>query len=90
MFAESNEETQGKFTIGDEKVQVNGRRKDEGLTDDLSEIQRVHDVRGTSCACIFNVNSCLTSTKDPAVQKATGKTAPVDVMAKLREMKNSM
>lgn len=28
--------------------------------------------------------------KDPAVQKATGKTAPVDVMAKLREMKNSM
>lgn len=32
----------------------------------------------------------LTSTKDPAVQKATGKTAPVDVMAKLREMKNSM
>lgn len=32
----------------------------------------------------------LTSTKDPAVQKITGKTAPVDVMAKLREMKNSM
>lgn len=32
----------------------------------------------------------LTSAKDPAVQKATGKTAPVDVMAKLREMKNSM
>lgn len=35
-------------------------------------------------------NKRLTSTKDPAVQKATGKTAPVDVMAKLREMKNSM
>lgn len=47
---ESNEETQGKFTIGDEKVQINGRREDESRTDDLSEIQRVHDVRGTSCA----------------------------------------
>jgi hydroxyacylglutathione hydrolase len=27
---------------------------------------------------------------DPAVQKATGETDPVSVMAKLREMKNSM
>lgn len=27
---ESNEETQGKFTIGDEKVQVNDLREDEG------------------------------------------------------------
>lgn len=35
---ESNEETQGKFTIGDEKVQINGRREDESRTDDLSEI----------------------------------------------------
>ncbi|KAL8756965.1 MAG: hypothetical protein Q9199_002555 [Rusavskia elegans] len=45
-FAENNQQTQGKFTIGDEK--------------------------------------------DPAVQKATGKTDPVDVMGKLREMKNNM
>lgn len=85
---ESNEETQGKFTIGDEKVQVNGRREDESRADDLSEIQRVYDVRGTSCARFSKVRNSLTSTKDPAVQKATGKTAPVDVMAKLREMKN--
>jgi hydroxyacylglutathione hydrolase len=28
--------------------------------------------------------------EDPAVQKATGKTKPVDVMGKLREMKNNM
>lgn len=28
--------------------------------------------------------------KDPAVQKATGKTDPVDVMGALREMKNNM
>ncbi|KAL8970283.1 MAG: hypothetical protein Q9183_001599 [Haloplaca sp. 2 TL-2023] len=45
-FAENNQQTQGKFTIGDEK--------------------------------------------DPTVQKATGKTDPVDVVGKLREMKNNM
>lgn len=28
--------------------------------------------------------------QDPAVQKATGETDPVEVMAKLREMKNNM
>ena len=27
--------------------------------------------------------------QDPEIQKATGKTDPVEVMAKLREMKNS-
>ncbi|CAG8075376.1 unnamed protein product [Penicillium salamii] len=45
-FAEQNKETQGKFTIGDEK--------------------------------------------DPEIHKVTGKTDPVEVMAALREMKNSM
>ncbi|CAG7919443.1 unnamed protein product [Penicillium olsonii] len=45
-FAEQNQETQGKFTIGDEK--------------------------------------------DPEIHKVTGKTDPVEVMAALREMKNSM
>ncbi|KAL9123611.1 MAG: hypothetical protein Q9217_006971, partial [Psora testacea] len=45
-FTENNHQTQGKFTIGDEK--------------------------------------------DPTIQKATGKTDPVDVMKALREMKNSM
>ncbi|MCJ1401014.1 Cytoplasmic glyoxalase II [Xylographa trunciseda] len=54
-FAENNKETQGKFTIGDEKT--------------------------------YNVFMRL---DDPTVQKATGKTEPVDVMGKLREMKNSM
>lgn len=32
----------------------------------------------------------LNSTQDPEIQKATGKTDPVDVMAALREMKNKM
>ncbi|KAL8776898.1 MAG: hypothetical protein Q9194_002876 [Teloschistes cf. exilis] len=54
-FAENNQQTQGKFTIGDEKQ--------------------------------YNVFMRL---DDPTVQKATGKTDPVDVMGKLREMKNSM
>ncbi|KAL8690110.1 MAG: hypothetical protein Q9218_004378 [Villophora microphyllina] len=54
-FAENNQQTQGKFTIGDEKK--------------------------------YNV---FMRVDDPTVQKATGKTDPVDVMGKLREMKNNM
>ncbi|PWY94288.1 glyoxylase [Aspergillus sclerotioniger CBS 115572] len=54
-FANENKETQGKFTIGDEKL---------------------HNV-------FMRVN-------DPEIQKKTGKTDPVEVMAALREMKNSM
>ncbi|KAE8349701.1 glyoxylase [Aspergillus coremiiformis] len=54
-FAEQNRQTQGKFTIGDEKL---------------------HNV-------FMRVN-------DPEIQKKTGKTNPVEVMAALREMKNAM
>ncbi|KAL8770974.1 MAG: hypothetical protein Q9209_003393 [Squamulea sp. 1 TL-2023] len=54
-FAENHQQTQGKFTIGDEKE--------------------------------YNVFMRL---DDPTVQKATGKTELVDVMGKLREMKNDM
>lgn len=54
-FAEKNQQTQGKFTIGDEKLH--------------NVFMRVHD---------------------PEIQKATGKSNPVDVMAALREMKNAM
>ncbi|KAI1330079.1 Las1-domain-containing protein [Xylariaceae sp. FL0255] len=53
-FAESNKETQGKFTIGDEKQ---------------------HNV--------------FMRVEDPEIQKVTGKTDPIEVMAKLREMKNN-
>ncbi|TVY51777.1 putative hydroxyacylglutathione hydrolase [Lachnellula cervina] len=53
-FAENNKETQGKFTIGDEKKHNVFMRMD-----------------------------------DPVIQEATGKTDPIEVMAKLREMKNS-
>ena len=55
LFADQNEETQGKFTIGDE------------LT--------------------YNAFMMV---GDPAVKAATGKTDPVDVMERLREMKNAM
>jgi len=53
-FAEENKETQGKFTIGDEKK--------------------------------HNVFMML---DNPEIQKATGKTDPVEVMGRLREMKNN-
>ncbi|CAG8957062.1 hypothetical protein HYFRA_00009263 [Hymenoscyphus fraxineus] len=53
-FAEKNKETQGKFTIADEKK---------------------HNV--------------FMRVDDPEIQKATGETDPVAVMAKLREMKNN-
>ncbi|CAG8976898.1 hypothetical protein HYALB_00003509 [Hymenoscyphus albidus] len=53
-FAEKNKETQGRFTIADEKK---------------------HNV--------------FMRVDDPEIQKATGKTDPVAVMAKLREMKNN-
>jgi hydroxyacylglutathione hydrolase len=54
-FADENKETQGKFTIGDEKK--------------------------------YNAFMRVGSGK---IQKATGEQGPVEVMAKLREMKNSM
>jgi len=54
QFCDSNKETQGKFTIGDEKN---------------------HNV--------------FMMVDDPRIQRATGKTDPVEVMAKLREMKNN-
>ncbi|KAH8599737.1 beta-lactamase-like protein [Bisporella sp. PMI_857] len=53
-FAKANKETQGKFTIADEKL---------------------HNV--------------FMRVEDPTIQKATGETDPVQVMAKLREMKNN-
>lgn len=54
-FAANNRETQGKFTIGDEKQ---------------------HNV--------------FMRVQDPEIQKVTGATSPVDVLGKLREMKNRM
>jgi hydroxyacylglutathione hydrolase len=54
-FAENNSQTQGRFTIGDEKK---------------------HNV--------------FMRVQTEEMQQATGKTDPVDVMGKLREMKNSM
>ncbi|KAJ9161254.1 Hydroxyacylglutathione hydrolase [Coniochaeta hoffmannii] len=53
-FAQQNKETQGKFTIGDEKK---------------------HNV--------------FMRPQDPEIQKATGSTDPVEIMTKLREMKNN-
>ena len=54
-FADENQQTQGKFTIGDEKK--------------------------------YNAFMRVT---DEGIRKATGESGPVEVMAKLREMKNAM
>ena len=41
------------------------------------------------CVIYSKTIGCITDKQqDPTVQKATGKTSPVDVMAALREMKN--
>ncbi|KAH8891347.1 Metallo-hydrolase/oxidoreductase [Thozetella sp. PMI_491] len=53
-YAENNRETQGKYTIGDEKK---------------------HNV--------------FMRPQDPEIQKVTGSTDPIEIMGKLREMKNS-
>jgi len=54
IFAENNQETQGKFTIGDEKK---------------------HNV--------------FMRPQDPQIQKVTGTTDPVEIMTKMRELKNN-
>ncbi|KAI5240211.1 Metallo-hydrolase/oxidoreductase [Aureobasidium subglaciale] len=64
-FANANKQTQGKFTIGDEKV------------------------HSEADSCTTQLHNVFMRLDDPVVQKATGKTNPVDVMAALREMKNN-
>lgn len=77
-FAETNQETQGKFTIADEKVCM---VEDEhvshmtALTPPRKKNEQNHNV--------------FMRPEDPVIQKATGETDPVKIMTKLREMKNN-
>lgn len=73
QFCEHNKETQGKFTIGDEKVSPKIRGSGQGRAG--ADVIQNHNV--------------FMMVDDPRIQQATGKTDPVDAMAKLREMKNS-
>lgn len=90
-FAEANQQTQGKFTIGDEKV-----TSMKSLLVGNSELtrvvapQRIHACPCRSIPCTSHLSQMLTQIQDPEIQKVTGKTKPVDVMSALREMKNSM
>ena len=89
-FAENNEQTQGKFTIGNEKVGLEFCSFKEPKADQAKEynvFMRVN-VRSSLGAC--KESNCADFTQDPTVQKATGKTDAVDVMGALREMKNNM
>lgn len=47
------------------------------------------DVSYQTTQCASPTSEGLTAMQDPAIQKATGETEPVSVMAKLREMKNN-
>ncbi|OAA60433.1 Beta-lactamase-like protein [Niveomyces insectorum RCEF 264] len=71
-FAATHAETQGRFTIGDEKV---GFLLNGGMNPISSLTIQQHNV--------------FMRVTDPAIQKATGETEPVAVMAKLRELKNN-
>jgi hydroxyacylglutathione hydrolase len=73
-FAEKNKETQGKFTIGDEKVMSTTQ-----LTPWLSRYRLT----------VPQKHNVFMRPQDPEIQKATGKTDPVEIMTKLREMKNN-
>ena len=89
-FAENNEQTQGKFTIGDEKVSFKigasyGLKADQG-----KEYNVFMKLDVSSCLWAWRQYICANFQQDPTVQKATGKTDAIDVMGALREMKNSM
>ncbi|KAK3116712.1 Cytoplasmic glyoxalase II [Teratosphaeriaceae sp. CCFEE 6253] len=81
-FASANKQTQGKFTIGDEKASP--------LNWPSLTTQRVHETGRQFIVCNSIRGRCAYTFQDPTVQKFTGKTSRVDVMSALREAKNSM
>lgn len=95
-FADTNQVTTGKFTIGDEKVRIESsrhftpyRKRTANSGQEHNVFMRVN-VRTLPSPAPQRPNSHGTDTpQDPIVQKATGATDPVDVMGKLREMKNN-
>lgn len=91
-FAENNKETQGKFTIADEKVgpaELSSHKL--WITTDRT-VQKHNVFMRVDVSSNFSRKYGTVRwlyEKDPVIQKATGKTDPVEVMAKLREMKNN-
>ena len=73
-FADQNKETQGKFTIGDEKVRTH-----------IECIQIYVDPRLTR----LQKHNVFMRPQDPEIRRATGTDDPVKIMTKLREMKNN-
>lgn len=74
-YANTHEQTQGQFTIADEKVCVLH-----------GESPAFENLLADTCLQEHNVFMRVT---DNTVQLATGEQEPVAVMAKLREMKNN-
>ena len=56
---------------------------------DFAATQCFHESGCRSPTQRISLEQQLNMDKDPIIQKATGKTDPVEVMARLREMKNS-
>ncbi len=78
-FADDNKQTQGKFTVGDEK---------EHNVFMMTSVSHSLPCRFRSDAPLAR-HRASDGQQDPEIQKVTGMSDPVDVMARLREMKNS-
>ncbi len=93
-FADAHKETQGQFTIGDEKVGQRPTRL--AVSAELTPPQEHNVFMRVEVSLPVERKETLRqrqtnqlSAQDPEIQKVTGKTDPVEVMAKLREMKNN-
>jgi hydroxyacylglutathione hydrolase len=88
-FADKNKETQGQFTIGDEKVSCSSHVSPVRILILVIEAQRLHDGKRERLSPYRYIYLLANPPKDPEIQGVTGKTDPAEVMAKLREMKNN-
>jgi hypothetical protein len=79
-FATANTETQGKFTIGDEKVGTEFQRE----RSDMAETQSFHANQRMLAAHQPQANL----EQEMALQSAVEESTPLGTMAKLRELKN--
>ncbi len=89
-FAQNNKETQGKFTIGDEKVSSLQQICNLASKLILAATQCIHESKRVYMLITraYPMNTQLTALQDPSIQKLVGYDKPVDVMRTLREMKD--
>ncbi|KAL8392796.1 hypothetical protein RB595_002831 [Gaeumannomyces hyphopodioides] len=88
-FAEKNQETQGKFTIADEKVCADRSIRSPRDKTVLGHLSLNDSTNAAPKWRNEQNHNVFMRPEDPLIQKATGETDPVKIMAKLREMKNN-